>query len=112
MTSENITTTPTPEPPAPTCPECGAEIRVTGATRCWLCREALTPSPDDPARRIRLPNRQDSPAWAAIGVLALLLCLGLVFSEALGVLIVLLVLTTPALIRTVFASIRQREAGG
>lgn len=112
MTSDNVTTTPTPEPLPPTCPECGAQIHVAGAPRCWLCQEALTPSPDDPVRRIRLPGHENSPPWGvAVGFFALLLCIGLVFADAVGVLIVMFVVSTPALVRTVFVSIRQREAG-
>jgi len=115
MTSDQITTAPVPEAPKPTCPECGAEIRDPRAARCWLCREPLTPGPrasEDLARRIRAPELvRDSPAWAVIGVLGLLVLGGLMFAEALGVLIVLLILATPALVRTVGTAARRRHEG-
>jgi hypothetical protein len=116
MTSENITPTPAPGPAKPTCPECGAEIRDPSAKRCWLCKEPLGERPrlsdEELARRIRLPSAKgDSPAWAVVAVLTLLLFGGLLFTEAYGIVIVLLIVAVPALIRTVVMASRQREAG-
>ncbi len=54
--------------------------------------------------------RGDAPALVVFGVLAILVCLGLML-EAPGVLLVLLILATPALIRTVVALSRQQTPG-
>ena len=51
--------------------------------------------------------RGDGPALVVFGVLAILVCLGLAL-EAPGVLVVLLVLATPALIRTIVALSRRQ----
>jgi len=99
----------------PHCPYCGAELFSANPLKCWLCHESLTSAADtqaayDPgiADRIRLPeSRGDNPAWVVFGILALLVCLGLMV-EAPGILIVLLILATPALIRTVMASSRAQ----
>jgi hypothetical protein len=54
--------------------------------------------------------RGDTPALVVFGVLGLLLSIGLVL-EAPGVLIVLLILATPALIRTLRVRSRQQTQG-
>lgn len=112
--SDHITTTPTPEPTKPTCPECGAEIRIPAATRCWLCQEPLAKATAaDMTRQIRRAPVGDSSASqvVAILVLGLLVVLGLMAGQATGVLIGLLILSVPALVRTVVMSSRQRDAG-
>jgi len=65
----------------------------------------------NPIERPDLPASQgDAPAFWILGLLMIGLCLGLMF-EAPGILVVLLVLATPALIRTCIASARQRAEG-
>ncbi len=121
MSSEQFSATPPPLPPRRAkCPHCGAEIFSTSATECWLCHERITPptstAPDtaddrDLAALLRRPARKgDNPAWIVFGVLAILVCLGLA-TEGPGVLIVLLILATPALIRAALASWRQANLG-
>ena len=51
--------------------------------------------------------RGDAPALVVFGVLAILVCLGLAL-EAPGVLVVLLILATPALIRTIVGLSRRQ----
>jgi len=111
--SRQITNAPNPPPPAPECPECGAKIRDPRATRCWMCHEPLTATAraEDRSNPFRLPQpTRDSPAWAVFGVLAILLCGGMMF-ETPGVLLVLLIPLVPVLIRTVVLTARSREAG-
>ena len=116
MTSDDITTTPAPGPANPICPDCGAEVRGPNATRCWLCHEPLSgrqaARDAELLRRIRKPALEaDSPAWAVIAVLIMLLFGGLLFSDAYGVVVVLLIAAVPALVRTVVMASRRREAG-
>ena len=84
--------------------------------------DSATPGPParGPSERFHMPeSRGDAPAFVVLGILAVLVCLGLMFEspglffvfEAPGILVVLLILATPALIRTVVASSRQRAAG-
>jgi len=100
----------------PYCPYCGAELFSANPLKCWLCHESLAPGESaayDPeiADRIRLPeSRGDNPAWIFFGVLAILLILGLATAGP-GILIVLLILATPALIRVVIAASHQASQG-
>lgn len=125
MSSEQLA----PGPPPARCPQCGAEIHDRTAKRwvagqppptsmCWLCGEDLGAAVQDRAEQIRQLTerlrlsepRGDTPALVVFGVLALLVCLGLAFSMP-GVLIVLLILVTPAFIRTLIAHVREEGAG-
>src|ERR1700677_1642153 len=96
------------------CPECGAPIPQAGARKCWLCHAELTghdtaiesAEDRDLLQRIRLP--EDSGPPMAVTVLAMVLlftaiCIGLAMSAP-GLLIVLLVIATPAIFRTALAS--------
>lgn len=56
------------------------------------------------------PARRDAPALIAFGILAVLVCIGLAL-EAPGLLLVLLVVATPAMIRTVVIASRERSTG-
>jgi hypothetical protein len=110
MSSENITT-------ESRCPHCGTRIKA-GDTKCWLCQEETSiraGMPEDVARgrelarRIKLPEpHREFGVTAVFGVLAILICLGLAM-EAPGVLVVIVVLATPALIRTAMAASKRGE---
>lgn len=113
MSSEQFTA----KPPSsrPRCPACGAEILTAAAQRCWLCLEDLA------ALGVTMPVRleshrpsessADNVAVAVIGAFALVL-IAVLCIEAPGLLVVLLVLATPALIRTVRQSSRRPDATG
>jgi hypothetical protein len=105
------------------CPYCDAELRP-GARRCWLCEEELPATAGDAradharaarieaaSERIALPQpRRDNPAMAFLGLLAILICVGLA-AAAPGLLIVLLIVATPAFIRTMVVSSRRQAEG-
>lgn len=122
MSSEQFSATPLPPSPEKRCPHCGAEIIWLEVNQCWLCHESLSPLVEEgqvagralmQTERNRLrESGADHPAWMVFGVLTLLVCLGLML-EAPGVLVVLLILATPALVRLVVVSIRatsQRQS--
>src|SRR5262249_10549848 len=96
------------------CPNCDALVKDPSRSRCWLCGEPLdeTRTTDRPSRHYEfaLPGRVeaagDNVALAVFGVLMVLICLGLAI-ETPGVLLILLVVLTPALIRTLVATVRQ-----
>lgn len=109
MSSRQLST----EPMGHRCPSCGAEIRDPRRRYCWLCDEDLAPrdgitAQPPPLPRLRLPGHAsgDAPVMAVFGVLALLLGLGLL-AEGPGALILLLILATPALVRTVVTTVRK-----
>jgi hypothetical protein len=94
------------------CPKCGATFKA-GDKDCWLCREetairagppARTAPPVDLAERIKMGEPlQDMSSHVFFGVLAIVLGAGLaLLLMAPGILIVLLVLATPAMMRTAY----------
>ena len=107
MSSDQISEKPLPSGKK-RCPYCG-EVMSSTAETCWLCLEKFSiqegaPQPDGRSRESAAPTQQerssgDNLAWAFFGVLAIILCVGLAFAAP-GVLVVLLILATPALIRT------------
>jgi hypothetical protein len=98
-----------------TCPECGASL-AAGEKTCWLCRRALEQAQGQPGqrpgarKRAAAPFEGDSLVWAVLGVLALLVCVGLMLEQP-GVGILLAIVATPALVRTAVVEMRQREQG-
>src|SRR5262245_15553884 len=106
------------EPTGPHCPSCGAAIRDPGRRSCSLCAEDLAPAHGvttarpAPAPSFRRPAeaRGDAPVLAVFGVLALLLGVALLTAGP-GALVLLLILATPALIRTVVATVRRDKEG-
>ncbi|HYV34531.1 MAG TPA: hypothetical protein VE988_02435 [Gemmataceae bacterium] len=101
-----------PEPDKPRCASCGAQILSSAATHCWLCQEALGPGgqtghSSGPSGRAS----GDNIAMAAIGGLIILLFAAMAM-EAPGVLIILLVVATPALIRTLVVASRETGLAG
>jgi hypothetical protein len=120
--SENIA--PGPPPPAPlpfpsaaapdpadgpVCPQCGAK-RITSAMQpCWLCG-AILPKLDSPLAAGPVRGREDNPAFIVIGVLLILVMVGLAV-EAPGLLVVLALAATPALIRSMVVARRAKAAG-
>lgn len=120
MTTENITTTPAPESATPTCPECGA-MRFPGESNCWLCNASLPQLSS--AVEVAMARRFQPQQWnnsnvpqernnsnlilAVFGGLWVLLLVGLVLSQAYGVLIPLLVLGWPFLVAAVLLPMRQ-----
>src|SRR5262249_6366042 len=105
------------------CPHCDARIKDPDARKCWLCGEPLEPGQllDRPSilHELAKPRRVwaagDNPVMDAFGSLALVLLELLVgvglASDAPGVLLILLVALTPALIRTLVTTYRQRAEG-
>jgi hypothetical protein len=90
------------------CPQCGAALKPGEPERCWLCLEkfSIQEGAPEPVGRDRASSAQpgksvgDKPALAFFGGLVVLVCGALAF-EAPGILLMLLILATPALIRTV-----------
>lgn len=119
MSSEHVSAMP-PEY-TPHCPECGAARISPTRQRCWLCQaDLLTPEDDreqnerirELTERIALPTRkEDHPALAAFGLLALLLGLGLLVAAP-GILLILVILVTPALVRTACGARTTGPDGG
>jgi hypothetical protein len=101
VTSENITTSPAPEPAKPFCPACGAR-RFPNQTTCWLCRKAVPALPQE----VEAESSQSFPqtgsngyeaAWPIVAVLGILLLVGLALTGAYGLLILLAIVGFPAL---------------
>lgn len=98
--------TPTPLAGAFRCPECGAKRISAAAVPCWLCRRPLPeytgPMPAGrPAEELG-----DNPAFIVLGVLAILLCVGLML-ETPGVAIILVIAAVPALVRASYLVSRR-----
>ncbi|GEM_PF-3530999 len=93
----------------PVCSECGAKRITSAMAPCWLCG-AILPALDSGVEGGPVRGRDDKPVFIVIGVLVVLVMLGLAF-EAPGLLIVLALCATPALIRAVVISRRSSEAG-
>lgn len=102
-----------PASQTPRCPECGAEHHA-GARRCWLCGAELAGEPSAaPAS-----TSADTEATAATFSLSSLflvmtlvaVCAG-VFAAAPGLGIIFAVLATPALVRTIFITAKQKSRG-
>jgi hypothetical protein len=117
MSSNQISETPLP-PEKKRCPHCG-EIMAADAEVCWLCLEKysvqeglapiLTPTSLDKERVAA--DWEDSAGWRVVGFFTLALCVALAI-EAPGILIVLLIVATPAVVRTVVVSRRAGPGGG
>src|SRR5262245_58847993 len=100
--------------PAARCPECGAEL-AAGQTQCWLCRG--TPGGEaksEPARLPRSAAAENASAQFSLSSLMLVMtliavCLGLLkVSPGYGIL--LIIVATPALVRTMVATTRRKQA--
>jgi|ERR1043165_8125750 hypothetical protein len=116
MSSEQFSEKPLPSAEK-RCPHCGATMPAA-AEMCWLCREKFSVQPgtppqygrssEPPASEGQAKSLGDNAAWAVFGVLAIILCVALAFSAP-GVLIVLLIVATPALIRTLVVGASQHD---
>lgn len=93
----------------PVCLECGAKRITSAKAPCWLCG-AILPALDGTVAGGPVRGRDDKPVFIVVGVLVILLMLGLAL-EAPGLLIVLALAATPALIRAVVVSHQSKEAG-
>ena len=93
----------------PVCLECGAKRITSGIAPCWMCG-AILPALDGAVEGGPVRGRDDKPVFIVIGVLVVLVMLGLAV-EAPGLLIVLALGATPALIRSVVVSRRSSAAG-
>jgi hypothetical protein len=102
---------PVPNAEAARCPECGATL--SGASECWLCRRATQAgdsSPTSPFAEERKSAGQFSLATVFLIITLIAVCLGsLRLAPGLGVL--LIIVATPALIRTCVVGIREKQAG-
>jgi hypothetical protein len=118
--SENIAPgpPPTPSPPrarggrdedGPVCPSCGAKRITSAAVPCWLCAEMLPPL-DVPVPAGAVRGREENPVFIMAGVLIVLLAVGLALSAP-GMILVLAVAATPALIRSAVVTSQARRAG-
>src|SRR5437667_6023310 len=93
----------------PVCPQCGAK-RITSAVQpCWLCG-AILPKLDSPLAGGPVRGREDNPAFIVIGVLLILVMVGLAV-EAPGLLVVLALAATPALIRSLVVPVAAKPPG-
>ena len=101
------------------CPHCGAALKPGENTKCWLCLEKFSiqegePKPVGRDRESSAPTQKtgfagDNGVLVFFGGLVALICGALAF-EAPGILIVLLVLATPALIRTAVVTTHAAQA--
>jgi len=101
------------------CRNCGAKIKA-GAKECWLCAEeasirAGTPEDEawerDLAQRITLPEpRNEFGVMSVFGILSILIGVGLVIAAP-GILVILFIVATPVLIRTMIVSRKETPAG-
>src|SRR5262245_31022907 len=102
-------------PASPRCPECGAPLSGPQA-RCWLCHgkpsDASAENPYAPPRPLAGENTAVQFSLASLFLLITLVavCLG-VFMIAPGLGILLVLVATPALIRTTVAVSYQKQAG-
>lgn len=94
------------------CPECGATLQ-SGDSTCWLCRRTTRPddsSPASPFAEERKFAGQFSLASVFLIITLIAVCLGsLRLAPGLGVL--LIIVATPALVRTCVVGIREKRAG-
>ena len=95
------------------CPECGA-VLPPGTERCWLCRSGTQPAVTESASP-SAPAERRAPIQFSLASLMLLITLWAVvlgvFSISPGVGIGLMILATPAVIRTVILASRGRTGG-
>ena len=116
MSSQHVST----EPTGPHCPTCGAALQGCAGRYCWACGEDLAPPHGIttalpvplPVPQLRRPGeaKGDAPLLGMVGGGALLLCFGLL-SLGPGALILLGILATPALVRTVVTTQRRDREG-
>lgn len=102
------------ESPVVHCPECGAGVRAD-AERCWLChRELGARDPYAPPAEIVLApgsgTAQFSLATILLVTTLVAVCLG-VFRISPGFGVIVVVLATPALVRTIVAGTREKQRG-
>jgi hypothetical protein len=100
--------------PLACCPECGAGVR-TDAVRCWLChRELGARDPYSPPAEIALVPGSGAAQFSLATILLVTtlvaVCLG-VFRISPGFGVIVVVLATPALVRTIVAGTREKQRG-
>lgn len=86
------------------CPWCWAEVPHE-ARVCWLCQADLAAqpaSPSPPAPRYERPPQGDNPLFVFLGLAGLFVAIGTALASP-GVLVLVLILATPALIRVLRA---------
>lgn len=102
-----------PSPALPRCRECGAEL-TSDQTKCWLCGkpQSATNPYASPAAAADLQGGagQFSLATILLVITLVAICLG-TFRLSPGMGIWVVIVATPALVRTFIAGIRQKSAG-
>ncbi len=120
--SRDIAAGPPPSPPpplprdtargrddTPECPYCGAKRITSAAVPCWLCQEMLPPLEGSvPSGSVQ--GATSRVAAIVVGVLVLLIGVGLTMAAP-GLFLVLALIATPILIRSVVVSRRARREG-
>jgi len=106
MSSDQFSDTPLPQEKR--CSQCG-QVTTSDAGMCWLCLERF--SVQEGLHKPPLPpgepkSTKDNAAWAVVGVIAIVLTVAIAI-EMPGVLLVLIVFATPALIRAIFATEKE-----
>ena len=98
------------------CPSCGGENTV-GKSRCFLCGEPLAVTPGEannpwaaPAAEVNLSPRTFTLGSLMLVIALIAVCMG-VLVEIPGLGVVLILVTTPALIRTLRAVSKGKQTG-
>jgi len=104
-----------PERATMICSNCGTE-NGPQRTQCWLCREPIGPADQPPAAmHTSVPAVRTTRTFSLSSLMLLTalaaVCLG-VMRQSLGLGIVLAILATPALLRTVFLAQKKKGPGG
>jgi hypothetical protein len=97
-----------PMPSDKRCPHCGKAI-AANETECWMCRDKLAIREGPAPAAMPTPAKAwagDNVAWAVLGLLALVGCV-LFAIVAPGILILLVIVATPALVRAGMAANRE-----
>jgi len=107
-------------PSTPHCPECGAAHRL-GAKSCWLCGAKFPVSgpdqgvPTSPFAASQASSTEATAATFSLSSLFLVMTLAAVaagvFAAAPGLGVLFLLVATPALVRTMIATSRQKARG-
>lgn len=102
-----------PNVEAARCPECGADLK-SGESECWLCRRATRPDDSPPTSPFAAVERKSAGQFSLASVFLIItliaVCLGsLRLAPGLGIL--LIIVATPALVRTCVVGAREKRAG-
>jgi hypothetical protein len=94
---------------APECPYCGAKRITSASVPCWLCQEMLPPL-EGPVPGGSVQGPASRVAAIVVGILVLLIGTGLALAAP-GLFLVLALIATPILIRSVVVTRRARREG-